>query len=168
MNWQQYDLATVVPTVYFRKTTRAFFDGGPTDYFALRLAGRVNVPEEGTWRFSLGSEDGARLLIDGQLVVLDEAAHSYRWANGAIWLSEGEHDIEVHFLESSWIAGLALTWQGPNDDYESVIPASASPSTIRAKPPPDVATIDLTPAYPAPTAILIAAISSSTCTATTS
>src|SRR5438046_10755918 len=43
------------------------------------------------------------------------------------------------------------------------MPAWPIASTIREKPPPDVAVIARTPAKPAPTAMFIAASSSSTC-----
>src|SRR5438093_619606 len=49
----------------------------------------------------------------------------------------------------------------------SVMPAWPIASTIREKPPPDVAVIARTPAKPAPTAMFIAASSSSTCLTTT-
>ncbi|MBP2689870.1 MAG: hypothetical protein H6Q83_2057 [Deltaproteobacteria bacterium] len=48
----------------------------------------------------------------------------------------------------------------------SSIPASESASTIRANPPPEVATIDRAPAYEAPIAMFRAAISSSACSNT--
>ncbi len=47
------------------------------------------------------------------------------------------------------------------------MPDNPRASTIRAKPPPEVPVMDLTPAYEAPIAILIAAISSSACSITT-
>jgi len=45
----------------------------------------------------------------------------------------------------------------------SVIAARERTSVMRAKPPPDVPVMDLTPAKEAPSAMLMAAISSSAC-----
>ena len=83
------------------------------------------VPETGLWTFSIGSDDAANLSIDGSTVASDSSSHSFRWTDGSVYLEAGNHPIEVRYLERSWTAGLMLTWQGPSDDRESVIPPSA-------------------------------------------
>ena len=125
IDWIEYDNATVEPKLSWRTTSGAFYLGGPTDYFALRLVGEIEIPESGQWAFSLGADEGCRLWIDNQLVVNDDASHSFRWTSGTVSLSAGKHDFEVRFLERRYSAALFATWRGPSAAYEEVIPARA-------------------------------------------
>ncbi|MFI4896360.1 MAG: PA14 domain-containing protein, partial [Phycisphaerales bacterium JB059] len=125
IEWADSGSVTGVSQVYWASTSGAFLDGGATDYFAVRLVARVSVPRTGTWSFNLGSDESARLYVDDRVVVDDASAHSFRWKSGTVSLSAGEHDIEVRFLERRYSAGLVLTWQGPGDLVEQVIPRSA-------------------------------------------
>ncbi|MBZ0172244.1 MAG: hypothetical protein K8E66_07690, partial [Phycisphaerales bacterium] len=125
VDWSNHDKVETAQRVYYRRTNGAFELGGPTDYFAGRFFGIVDVPESGEWRFELGSDEGASLLIDGRHVVHDAAAHGFRWKTGTIRLDEGEHTIEVRYLERRYTAGLALAWRGPSDAHVSIVPSSA-------------------------------------------
>ena len=58
-------------------------------------------------------------------------------------------------------------WASITTSGVSVIAARLTPSTISAKPPPEVATIAGAPANDAPIAMFTAAISSSACSVTT-
>lgn len=125
VNWHAYDTTSVVPKVSWRITNNAFYTGGPTDYFATRLMGTIDVPSSGSWTFGLGSDAGARLFIDGELVVNDDANHSFRFASGTVDLDSGPHDIEIRYIERNYSQGLVLTWDGPGGLVEEVVPSSA-------------------------------------------
>jgi hypothetical protein len=124
-DWHAYDTTGVVPKVNWRITNSAFTTGGPTDYFGLRLMGTIEVPSGGAWTFGLGSDAGARLFINGQLVVNDDANHSFRFSSGSVTLDAGTHDIEIRYIERNYSQGLVLTWQGPSGFLEEVVPSSA-------------------------------------------
>ncbi|MGV6815248.1 MAG: PA14 domain-containing protein, partial [Phycisphaerales bacterium] len=96
-----------------------------SDYFAFKATGKLNVPRTGTWTFAVGSDQYAKLFIDGQQVVNDSQGHSYRWQSGSITLDVGEHDLELQYMDGWSSAGAFLTWRGPGDAFEEVIPASA-------------------------------------------
>jgi len=135
VDWDQYDATSIPTNVYWPNTTAPFYTGGPTDYFALRLIGKVSVSVAGAWMFDLGSDAGARLTIDGMTVVMDDANHSFRFKSGSIVLDVGNHDIEIEYLERNYSQGLVLSWKGPSDQYESVVPSSAlSPGVLIADP----------------------------------
>lgn len=125
VNWEDYDRLGTEPNISWRLTQGAFVDGGASDYFALRLAGKLNIPRSGAWTFGLGSDESARLMINGVVVVNDDTPHGFRWKNGVLTLPAGQHDIEVLYLERRYSAGLVLTWQGPGDAVSEVIPAAA-------------------------------------------
>ncbi|MAO20262.1 MAG: hypothetical protein CMJ35_14920 [Phycisphaerae bacterium] len=125
VDWGDYDSVGTVQNIYYPKTQGSFEVGDPVDYFAKRYVGQVDIPNTGEWRFGLGSDQSARIYIDGVAVVNDASGHSFRWRHGSKSLTAGLHDIEVHYWEGYGDAGLAVTWQGPNDMFEEVIPSSA-------------------------------------------
>ncbi len=136
VDWTLYDNTTVEQNVSWPITNNAFYTGGPTDYFTLRLKGTIAIPESGTWQFKLGSDAGARLFIDGQLVINDDANHSFRFTPGSVTLTAGSHDFEVRYLEIYYSQGLVATWRGPSAAYEEVIPSTAfTPAAV--EPPGD-------------------------------
>lgn len=124
VDWNDHDSIGSVQNVYYPLTRAGFESGDASDYFARRFIGKVDIPSSGAWTFGLGSDQSARIYIDGVAVVNDASGHSYRWKYGTKSLSAGLHDIEVHYWEGWSDAGLALTWQGPDDEFQQVIPSS--------------------------------------------
>lgn len=99
-------------------------DGAPGD-LALRVRGMIDVPESGDWDFSLGSDDSAMLLINGQVVINDAAMHAWGESTRSIWLPAGEHRFQLFYLDRSGDHGLTLGWQGPSDGAVSSIPPAS-------------------------------------------
>ncbi|MGV6815249.1 MAG: PA14 domain-containing protein, partial [Phycisphaerales bacterium] len=125
VNWVDHDSTETVQNVYWPLTSGAMFTGGPTDYHATRLVGKINFPRAGTWTIGLGSDQSARLYLGGQVAVDDTTSHSFRWKYGTGPAPAGEMPFELQFWEGWSSSGLVLTWKGPGDEFESVIPASA-------------------------------------------
>lgn len=123
--WESPVKTTVEPRVSWNLTRSSFEDGVNADYYAMRVTGTLIVPEGGTWTFRVGSDQYAQLNINGSSVVSDTSGHSYRWRSGSIMLDAGEYSLELLYMEGWSDAGLFLTWQGPGDEFEEVIPASA-------------------------------------------
>ncbi len=132
INWSNPGAVTNrVDNIAWRVTNNAFYTGGPTNYFAAKFTGTITVPESGLWTFKLGSDAGARLIIDGTTVIDDDANHSFRFKPGSINLTSGRHRIEVQYMEIYYSQGLVLTWQSPTAPFEEVIPATAFGATGR-------------------------------------
>ncbi len=145
IDWLVYDTAGTVPKINWRITNTAFYTGGPTDYFAARFVAALEVPAEGLWTFKLGSDAGARLFIDGQLIVDDEANHSFRFRQGTAYLTEGPHTFEVRYMEVNYSQGLFVTWQAPGAPFEEVIPSAAfTPAPLESPGGPAAGTGGLT------------------------
>lgn len=125
VNWADHDSMETVQNIYWPITRGSFFSGGPSDYFANRFIGKITIPRTGTWTLGLGSDQSARVFIDGTRIINDPGGHSYRWKYGSRTLSAGEHDIEIQYWEGWSDSGLVLTWKGPGDAFEQVIPSSA-------------------------------------------
>lgn len=129
VDWSAPPSATgPVPFVNFTgvaDSSNPFWNSGPTTRYGVRLRGRIVIPQDGTWTFRLGSDDGSRLLIDGVQVINYDGLHSYGTRTGTATLSAGEHDIEVLFFENTGNHGLTLAWQGPGVPTMAIVPPSA-------------------------------------------
>jgi len=67
--------------------------------FGADITGSIIVSTAGTYTFTLNSDDGSRLFIDGSLVVDDGNAHAPQSVNGSALLTVGQHAVEVRFFE---------------------------------------------------------------------
>jgi len=94
------------------------------DYFGLRFQGSLEIPAAGEWTFHLRSDDGSQLWIDGRSVLNNWGVHGAITKQASFVLSEGSHQIEVHYFEQGGGVALKLEWEGPGVSLEEV-PASA-------------------------------------------
>lgn len=67
--------------------------------FGADITGCLNVAADDIYSFSLNSDDGSLLYIDGNLVVDDGGPHSPNVASGSALLLAGLHSFEVQFFE---------------------------------------------------------------------
>ena len=70
------------------------------DHYSIIFQGIISLEETTQYTFYLASDDGAKLLIDNQLVVDNDGSHSYRLKDNSIALEEGFHEIEVRYFEN--------------------------------------------------------------------
>ncbi|MET0460764.1 MAG: putative Ig domain-containing protein, partial [Ilumatobacteraceae bacterium] len=99
------------PSVDFDWGTGAAGPDLPEDGFSVHWT-RKQAFAAGTYTFSMGSDDGSRLYIDGVLV-LD------RWVDGlypapvptvVVDLTEGNHTIDMEYYDATGSARATLTW----------------------------------------------------------
>ncbi len=83
------------------------------DGFAIRFRASLDISEEGNYRFWTSSDDGSRLLIDGNVVVDNDGIHPNQVRNGRVQLSRGSHDLEVLYFEGGGEEVLQVQWAGP-------------------------------------------------------
>ena len=77
------------------------FPGNAHTTFALRARSRIEVPEDATYTFATGGDDGVRLSVGGQVVIDDPSPlHPYRLLGAEVFLSAGAHDLELVFFEN--------------------------------------------------------------------
>ena len=77
--------------------------------FAIRFRGQLAVDTPGKWMFSLYSDDGSKLFIDGKLVVDNDGIHAPRLEGGSVTLSAGRHPVEIHYFQGPRHT-IALQW----------------------------------------------------------
>jgi hypothetical protein len=81
-----------------------------TDYFSARWTRNVNFAG-GTYRFTVTSDDGFRLYIDGALKLqrwFDQGATTY---TVDVFLWGGDHDIKLEYYEKGGDAVAKLSWK---------------------------------------------------------
>ena len=69
------------------------------DGFGLVFDGTLNVPADGRYRFFLASDDGSRLSIDGQPVIVHDGIHGGTQRRAQVALTKGPHPLQLTFFE---------------------------------------------------------------------
>ena len=93
--------------------------------FAIRFRGALAIDTPGLYKFGLYADDGAKLYINGTLVVDNDGIHAAKGESGSIMLSTGVHPVEIHYFQGPRYA-IALQWyyqppKGPASDRTSSI-----------------------------------------------
>jgi hypothetical protein len=82
------------------------------------------VPEDGVYTFSVKSDDGSMLYIDGEMVVDNDGSHAAVAAMGKIPLKKGYHAFKLLYLEDYEGQELSWSWKLPSKTELEPIPAS--------------------------------------------
>ncbi len=93
-------------------TTGACFEIGSEEikdlikeHTVVRFRARINIDQVDRYTFYLRSDDGSKLLVDGQVVVDNDGDHGVKETDGEIELQSGKHDLEV-----VWFNGIGGAW----------------------------------------------------------
>ncbi len=87
---------------------------GQGDKFGLVFTGWITLQKNGKYRFHLGSDDGSRLLIDGNEIVRNDGVHPHTTQTGEIELQAGIHEIRIEYFELAGGESLSLEIEGPS------------------------------------------------------
>ena len=81
--------------------------------FGVVYTGKLNATRDAEYVFSLGADDGARLLVDGKKVVeLDGVHSSAEIKDGKVVLKAGEHDFRLEYFQGTGEAQIFAAWRG--------------------------------------------------------
>lgn len=70
--------------------------------FGVVFTGRIEVTKKGSHRFYIASDDGARILIDGKMVVESDGIHpASTIKEGAIVLDKGPHEFRLEYFQAA-------------------------------------------------------------------
>ena len=79
------------------------------EWFAIEYTATMVIKEPTEFVFSLGSDDGSRLYIDGKVIVNNDGQHSFKMSWGSATLSKGEHKFRLVYFQGPRAAlGLQL------------------------------------------------------------
>ena len=81
-----------------------FTEGFPSitdrvEWFAIDYTGKVWIERSGPYRFSLLSDDGSKLKLDGKVVVNNDGVHGPAGRSASATLTRGVHEIEVQYFQ---------------------------------------------------------------------
>jgi hypothetical protein len=113
------DLVRVDPQILFGETYSFNLPFTPHHFEAL-WTGLLLAPADGNYEFQLGSDDGSRLTIDGQVVIDNDGLHGYTVVHGAAPLTAGPHQVRVEFFENEGYAAVRLYWKAPGRGWEII------------------------------------------------
>lgn len=84
------------------------------DNFAMIFEGQLNVPKDAQYTFSLSSDDGSKLYINGKLLNSNDGVHpASKVINKKIKLKQGSVAIKVEYFEGGGQEELNVAWSGP-------------------------------------------------------
>lgn len=88
--------------------------------FSIRWTGYLKVEPAGKYRFSLDSDDGSWLIIDGETVIDNGGDHPPVQLSRDANLSAGYHRIELRYYDAVGGAKLRFSWTLPGGKQETV------------------------------------------------
>ncbi len=118
----QYGL---VPLLVFGSSSGVCAGSGRSDSFGAVFEGWVDAPTLGTYTFSLSSDAGSQLYIDGVKVVDHNGLHAYSEKTGTVYMAPGMHSVRIPFFEVVGTCGLTLKWALPGTTSRVVVPSTS-------------------------------------------
>ena len=90
------------------------------DGVAFVFNGTLKVIREGDYLFDLASDDGSMLFIDNDLIIDNNGKHDFESKKGLITLSKGFHQFKIDYFNYTWGKGLALKYEGPQQELRTL------------------------------------------------
>ncbi len=109
------------------------------DNFALVFDGTWEVPEDDLYEFFLGSDDGSRLIIDGEGELESDGIHPLKTVSKKLKLSKGQHTIQLQYFEATGGQELALAVKGKKRGLLSMSKEAPASFANQTPPPPVIA-----------------------------
>lgn len=100
--------------------------GDDASDFAVRLSTTLTVETGGAYTFSIGSDDGSRLYVDGVQIIENDDLQPLTFEDGTVNLGPGEHEIVIIFFERAGQQELQATISGPDTGGTAIDLASAN------------------------------------------
>jgi beta-glucosidase len=105
-------LRRVDPNVNFDWDKVSPAEGFPREYFSVKWTGFLTPTESGTYDMSTKSDDGSKVIIDGQTVVDNWGYHGSISAKGYIKLEKGHrYPIEIDYFQGMGGAEVLFAWK---------------------------------------------------------
>jgi autotransporter-associated beta strand protein len=129
--------------------------------YGFTYSGYLTAPTDGIYAFTLHSEDGSMLVIDGTTVIDFNGLHnSSQYLDGGIALAAGRHTFELRFFKgaanpvnsTAYTDGLGLMWEGPGIAKADVpaavfsrVPGAGEPTITLTTPADNASVINSSP-----------------------
>jgi hypothetical protein len=115
---EYYGNMDLIGTPQVRDDAQVSFDWGtgspiagiPADYFSARWTRQLSF-NAGTYLFHVRVDDGARLWVDGQLVIDQWHNATSQTYTAQVNLAQGTHDVRLEMFERTGLASVSLWWE---------------------------------------------------------
>ncbi|MCZ7647039.1 MAG: PA14 domain-containing protein [Planctomycetota bacterium] len=115
---------TTVASLNFAPQTVNAEEGARADWPFARLSatfsGYLKVDEKKLITFFITSDDGARLYVNGKLLVKNDGKHGMEEAWEQLELEPGYHHVYISYFDAGGGRGLLWRWQPQNENKETV------------------------------------------------
>lgn len=103
-NWNALTAVSVVYACEWDIPTRKWDAGFPGvedrfEWFAIQYSGSFSIQTAGKWKFRISSDDGAKLFIDGKLIVDNDGVHPPKEQEVEVQLSAGDHEMVLEYFQ---------------------------------------------------------------------
>jgi len=88
--------------------------------FGLKYEGYIKIEKDGLYEFFLTSDDGSKLTIDNEDVIINDGLHAMVEMSGSVFLKAGYHSIGISFFQLGGGSGLKLMMQAPGKEKADI------------------------------------------------
>jgi hypothetical protein len=93
----------------------------PEDHFSIRWTGQFVAQYSETYTFYTLNDDGARLWVNGQLIIDDWTGHAPTENSGTITLTAGQnYEVKLEYYDSTFTAVIKLSWSSASQPKQVV------------------------------------------------
>lgn len=109
------------------------------EWFAIDYEAKFWIEQDGEYRFSLLSDDGARLEVGGKLVIDNGGTHAPQGISGSAVLSRGVHTMRVSYFQGPrFTVALVLAIGPPGERWrifntDEFVPPKDSAEWVKGK-----------------------------------
>lgn len=105
------------PNVDFNFNGQSPLPGVNADQWSAAYAGTIDPPVTGTYTFSLTSDDGSRLFVNGQQVIDNWRDQASNTETGTVTLTAGQPaSIKVEYYQDGGSSLVSLGWEQPGQN----------------------------------------------------
>jgi alpha-L-rhamnosidase len=91
--------------------------------FGYVFTGYINIPEDGNYKFFITSDDGSKLYIDSETLIINDGLHAMQTRSASVKLTKGKLPVKIEFFQRGGGEGLMLEYS--SDSFpRRVIPVS--------------------------------------------
>jgi alpha-N-arabinofuranosidase len=90
------------------------------DNFGLTYDGYIKIEKDGVYDFSLATDDGSRLEIDDEPVVVHDGLHGASMRTGSVMLTKGYHKFKVLYFERGSGNSIDVYYQGKDIPFAHI------------------------------------------------
>lgn len=85
------------------------------EWIGIQFEGLINIPKSGEYTFYMSSNDGCKLMIDGEEQFESDGRKSHAFGQQtSLQLAKGFHKIQIGFYQCSDNIDLVVEWEGPS------------------------------------------------------